>query len=583
MAETPANREATDIPGDEAKAPENSPQLLRFGAFDPLVGHLKDQSDFESYDLFPKDLPPREAEFKIMVLGSSTTQFPKGQWPQFLAQVLTSRVGRTLIYNGATSGYHSSLELLKILRDAPGIRPNLIISFSGIADIGFLHARPTTPFMHRNTSSIANFLVGRSKAFNRAAFGVPEKIGPHEFWLRNTRLAQLVAAEYGVPYLCFLEPTLARGHLAPTPQESRLIDSPQMHRMLPNTGRPYKEEANLFYDAVQSLIREAPEQYRHIIDLSEVFEGESGVYRDFRHANQRGNKLIARRMSQEIFARAKEMGIRVHKPVKKPVAAPQPEPEAVLGFRVEPSKAPDSSWIVCFSGRRTEADRAAAANWSPFEFVKSFYDKDLHQFYLRDQENRWYQDGVAGLGQSIADTATALGAKLKETPSKQVVTLGNSMGGYAAILFGILTKADRVIAFAPQTFIDPQMRKAHGDDRWEAELGAIPREAMPYPDLLPLAEANPAVKISIYYCTGDRLDTLHAERLRHLPNVTIHTLASDDHNVARALKQLGLLAQVIDREIEGLPIPANLTEETSIYSASANSVVFSNTIDEAEC
>ncbi|MDQ0504612.1 SGNH/GDSL hydrolase family protein [Xanthobacter agilis] len=586
MAEKLLNTDNFDPETETGAGEDKATQLLRFAAFDPLVGHLKDASDFESYDLYPRDLPPRNAAFKVMVLGSSTTQFPRGQWPQFLSELLSKRVGRTLIYNGATSGYHSSIELLKILRDAPGIRPHLILSFSGIADIGFLHARPTTPFLHRNTSSIANFLVGRTKAFRRASFGVPEKIQPHDFWLRNTRLARVVSAELGIPYLCFLEPTLARGHLVPNPAESRLLESPQMTRLLPNTGRPYIEEANLFYDAVQKELREKPELYAHVIDISNVFEGYDSVYRDFRHASQRGNKLIARRILDEIMARAVQLRLRLRKVKPRPATPPATAPvveEQNLGYRVDLSNAPASSWIVCFSGRRTEADRAAAAHWSPFEFVKSFYDKDLHQLYLRDQDNRWYQDGIVGLGDTIDTAAAGIAQKIQATPARQVVTIGNSMGGYAAILFGILTKADRVIAFAPQTFIDHQMRAAHGDDRWQSDLGAIPQDAMRYPDLLPLIEANPQVKISLYYCAGDKLDRIHAERLRRLPNVSIHTLASDDHNVARALKSLGLLAQVIDREIEGLPIPADLTEQTSIYSASADSVVFSSHIDESEC
>jgi esterase/lipase len=32
--------------------------------------------------------------------------------------------------------------------------------------------------------------------------------------------------------------------------------------------------------------------------------------------------------------------------------------------------------------------------------------------------------------------------------------IGNSMGGYAAILFGTLLNIDNIISFAPQTFID---------------------------------------------------------------------------------------------------------------------------------
>jgi len=562
-------------------AAEAKTQLLRFAAYDPLTGHLKNASDFEAYDLFPQGLKPSAASFRLMVLGSSTTQFPLGKWPQYLTMMLGKRLGPTLTFNGATSGYFSSIELLKVLRDAPGIRPDLIVSMSGIADIGFLHARPTTPLLHRNSGTIANFLVGKAKAFSRVSYGVPQKIEPHELWLRNTRLTRVIAEELGIPYIVFLEPTLARGGLNPCAKEEQLMNSDKMNRHLPNTGRSYKEEANFFYDRVQEALAARPEYYDHIVDISNVFEGHSIVYRDFRHANERGNKLIARRMFDELVARADRYNLTR----KAKTAAPAAEAGAAepAGYQVELCPEKDSSWIISFSGRRAETDQRKISAWGPFEFVKTLYGKNLHQFYVRDRDNLWYQYGIDGLAENIDAAAKAMHAEVQKAPHKRVVTIGNSMGGYAAILYGILAGVDKVIAFAPQSFISHDMRQQHGDKRWQSDLGRIPHEDMPYPDLLPLIEAHPEVKIAVYYCEGDELDKLHAERLRQLPNVSIHTLESDDHNVGRALKKLGLLAQIVDREIEDLPIPPVLTQDTSIYSAAADKVVFSSTIDEEEC
>lgn len=569
----------SEIP-EEEDAPEINPQLLRFGAYDPLTGHLKNANDFEAYDLYPQGLKPKNASFRMMVLGSSTTQFPQGKWPQYLTLLMAKRLGPTLTFNGATSGYFSSIELLKVLRDAPGIAPNLIISMSGIADIGFLHARPTTPLLHRNSATIANFLVGKAKAFSRVSYGVPQKIEPHELWLRNTRLTRVIAEELGIPYIVFLEPTLARGGLNPCPNEERFMNSDKMNRHLPNTGRSYKEEANFFYDRVQEALAERPDYYDHIVDISNVFEGHSLVYRDFRHPNERGNKLIARRMFDELVARADRYNLQRTTKSAARSAATEGEP---AGYQVETCDAPDSSWIISFSGRRAETDQRKISAWGPFEFVKTLYGKNLHQFYVRDRDNLWYQYGVEGLSEGIDDAAKAIRAEAEKAPHKRIVTIGNSMGGYGAILYGILMGADKVIAFAPQSFIAHDMRAKNGDTRWQSDLSRIPDDDMPYPDLLPLIEANPQVKIAVYYCEGDALDKLHAERLRGLPNVSIHTLESDDHNVGRALKKLGLLAQIVDREIEDLPIPPVLTQETSIYSSSADKVVFSSTIDEDEC
>ena len=44
--------------------------------------------------------------------------------------------------------------------------------------------------------------------------------------------------------------------------------------------------------------------------------------------------------------------------------------------------------------------------------------------------------------------------------------MGNSAGGYAAILFGLLLKVDKVVAFSPQTFFGPFKNLINRDFRW---------------------------------------------------------------------------------------------------------------------
>ena len=43
---------------------------------------------------------------------------------------------------------------------------------------------------------------------------------------------------------------------------------------------------------------------------------------------------------------------------------------------------------------------------------------------------------------------------------RRIVTLGSSMGGYAAIRVGLAINADEVLAFSPQVPLDPAARKA---------------------------------------------------------------------------------------------------------------------------
>ena len=42
-----------------------------------------------------------------------------------------------------------------------------------------------------------------------------------------------------------------------------------------------------------------------------------------------------------------------------------------------------------------------------------------------------------------------------------IITIGGSMGGYAALLFGSLLPVNGIIAFGPQTFIDKDNRNTN--------------------------------------------------------------------------------------------------------------------------
>ncbi len=283
--------------------PDAADSLLRFSCFDPLIGFARDKNDIETYDIWPQGLRLRKANFIVMALGGSTSTWPRCEWSKNLIPHLKNLYGATLVFNGGMSGYGSSQEMLKLLRDAPAVNPNLIVSLSGVNDFGFLHARATTPLIHRYYNSVATHLVEGTGAFERASFGLSYKIEPWQHWLRNTRMMRLMAEELGSTYVTFLQPTLVRGHVTPGAGEQRMLAAPEVKRSLSRVPRNYEEEVHYFYDKVQEAIAAEPEKYSHIIDISDVFEGESGVYRDYRHQNTRGNKLIAKRMFDEMLAK----------------------------------------------------------------------------------------------------------------------------------------------------------------------------------------------------------------------------------------------------------------------------------------
>lgn len=86
-----------------------------------------------------------------------------------------------------------------------------------------------------------------------------------------------------------------------------------------------------------------------------------------------------------------------------------------------------------------------------FIFV-NFFEKHFptidRDFYI-DTRTCSYHKGIPGISNTIDETVAYLKEKIK--PYKQVIFLGVSSGGYAAILFGSLLGISKVLAFIPQT------------------------------------------------------------------------------------------------------------------------------------
>lgn len=185
---------------------------------------------------------------------------------------------------------------------------------------------------------------------------------------------------------------------------------------------------------------------------------------------------------------------------------------------------------------------AGALGIPPFEFFNLTSPIEVNKIYLRDLDQAWYHAGLRGISGSIDETASFLRRKIEESGAKKVVLFGNSMGGYAALLFGFLLNADLVHAFAPHTRITrlehvrnkKQLRKVH--------------ETYPekYFDLKEAAGSHPfSGKFHLYYFTQDKLDKSHALHVQDEPNFILHASEGYGHALIKELKKTGELRNII--------------------------------------
>ncbi len=80
-----------------------------------------------------------------------------------------------------------------------------------------------------------------------------------------------------------------------------------------------------------------------------------------------------------------------------------------------------------------------------FEFYGTRIKNSKHIF-LRDIRNNWYRDGI---NTNLNSREKLLEFLKEQTKGLDIITVGSSAGGYAALLYGNLLNAKKIFAFSP--------------------------------------------------------------------------------------------------------------------------------------
>lgn len=188
----------------------------------------------------------------------------------------------------------------------------------------------------------------------------------------------------------------------------------------------------------------------------------------------------------------------------------------------------------------------------PFEFYKAANILDCNRIFVRDLSQAWYQLGLKGKSKNIQETKKILEGYISESGSKNVYFVGNSMGGFAAILFSTLI-GGTCIAFSPQTFIDPISRKREKDFRWGKQIKRAYIKSLfkkNYWNLASLLEKTEPINVRIYIhvAEDDKLDLKHAINLDFSPNVFVTRYNTGGHTLVKTLYSQNQLQQILRPE-----------------------------------
>lgn len=195
----------------------------------------------------------------------------------------------------------------------------------------------------------------------------------------------------------------------------------------------------------------------------------------------------------------------------------------------------------------------------------------LNKILVRDSGNAWYHRRIAGLGNHVDETAQALRELVRRIAPGQVTTIGQSMGAYAAVMYGLLLDVQQIVAFGPLSFLDVQQARLYHELRWLPVMESLAQDppASGYYDLAALCRARATEHTQLHLVFGTRpdaarpdvanpganasesvnLDAMHAQRLAAFGRCTLHPFPQSGHAVVQHLidtKRInGLLAKCI--------------------------------------
>ncbi|MFC3051680.1 hypothetical protein [Kordiimonas pumila] len=189
-----------------------------------------------------------------------------------------------------------------------------------------------------------------------------------------------------------------------------------------------------------------------------------------------------------------------------------------------------SRTLVVFSSARVRAGK--------FSGTRAFTDLSSNYVYVNCPNNNWYLNPIPGLGDHPADVAERLEQELRALGSTEVITYGGSMGGYGAILYGAMVKADHCIATGVEValgtegaFFNKLCEETIPDDRKQLFMAAV--------------KAAETTQFHCFYGELCAYDLWGSLQLPRQDNVHIHTIRNEDHSLPPLLNHFFGMEQFV--------------------------------------
>lgn len=256
-------------------------------AFDTLLGYSR-STDVNGFHTM------REGEHNatnrnLLCLGGSNTDYSMygiTSWPKYLSELLEMEHHDITVLNGGVTGYNSSQELLKLIREGLELHPFLVISYSGINDMVKLpgmgaHGIENVWNNILNKKNLDSAMLANDFTITH---GAQTQMDSAEYWYRNEKIMSYICRGFSIPFLGILQPST----YTKSSEERSFYEK---RSLCANT-----ERIENHFKKARDLIKNGAE--KNIIDLTTLFDHKEDIYIDTCHVSERGNKIIAEAIYQ---------------------------------------------------------------------------------------------------------------------------------------------------------------------------------------------------------------------------------------------------------------------------------------------
>ena len=184
-----------------------------------------------------------------------------------------------------------------------------------------------------------------------------------------------------------------------------------------------------------------------------------------------------------------------------------------------------------------------------FDFRKIVHSEEFgcNYLFVKDRKNSWYFQGVDGFSNCLEETVKQIKLEQENIGASCIITLGYSMGGYAALLHGCLLSAQKIITISPQTYVDVEKSMAillESDPKFEESKRLFPILVKRYGKYFDLGNVlHDGLNIDFYYGQDDPADIYYVAHLKNHRYINFYPQVGC-HNAIKQMRECGKLHEI---------------------------------------